>query len=66
VSVNIAIMRAFIRLREMTLSVEELSRKVDSLERGFKQHGHEFEMVFKALRQLMAPPPEPPRKKIGF
>jgi hypothetical protein len=66
VSVNIAIMRAFMRLREMTLSIAELSRKVDSLERGFKQHGQDFEMVFKALRQLMAPPPEPPRKKIGF
>jgi hypothetical protein len=66
VSVNIAIMRAFMRLREMTLSVAELSRKVDSLERGFKQHGQDFEMVFKALRQLMAPPPETPRKKIGF
>lgn len=66
VSVNIAIMRAFMRLHEMTLSVAELSRKVESLERGFKQHGHDFEMVFKALRQLMAPPPELPRRKIGF
>jgi hypothetical protein len=66
VAVNIAIMRAFIHLREMALSVDDLSRKVDSLERGFRQHGQQFEMVFKAIRQLMVPPPEPPRKKIGF
>ena len=66
VQVNIAIMRAFIRLRQMVLSVDELSRKVADLERGYKQHGQQFDVVFKAIRQLMAPPPEPPRKKIGF
>ena len=66
VQVNIAIMRAFIRLRQMVLSVDALSRKVADLERGYKQHGQQFDVVFKAIRQLMAPPPEPPRKKIGF
>ena len=66
VAVNIAIMRAFIHLRKMALSVDELSHKVDALERGFQQHGRHFEIVFKAIRQLMDPPPEPPRKKLGF
>jgi hypothetical protein len=66
VQVNIAIMRAFIRLRQMVLSVDELSRKVQALERGYRHHGQQFDAVFKAIRDLMAPPPEPPRKKIGF
>ncbi len=66
VQVNIAIMRAFIRVRQMALSVDELSRKVADLERGYQQHGQQFDVVFKAIRQLMAPPPEPPRRKIGF
>ena len=66
VQVNIAVMRAFIRLRQMVLSVDELSHKVAALERGYRQHGEQFDVVFKAIRQLMAPPPEPPRKKIGF
>ena len=66
VQVNIAIMRAFIRLRQMVLSVDELSRKVADLERGYKQHGQQFDVVFKAIRQLMVPPPDPPRNKIGF
>jgi hypothetical protein len=39
VSVNSAIMRAFIYLRQMSFSVDDLARKVESLERGFKQHG---------------------------
>lgn len=66
IQVNIAIMRAFIQLREMTFSVQELSHKVDLLEQGFNEHGKQFELVFKAIRQLMAPPPLPPKRKIGF
>ena len=64
--VNVAIMRAFIRLRHMALSVDELGRKMEVLEKGFRQHGQQFEVVFKALRQLMEPPPEPRKRKIGF
>ena len=65
VAVNIAIMRAFVRLREMTLGIGELTAKVDALERGFAKHGGQFRAVFDALRQLMSPP-EKPRRAIGF
>ena len=66
VVVNIAIMRAFIRLRRLALSIDELSQKVEALEQGFRRHGQQFDVVFKAIRQMMTPPPEPPRRKIGF
>lgn len=62
---SVAIVQAFVRLRKMTLSIEQLSRKVNELEQGFRQHGQQFEMVFEAIRELMTPP-EPSRKKIGF
>ena len=65
VEVNVAIMRAFVRLREMTLGIAELARKVETLERGFEKHGEHFKAVFDALRQLMTPP-EKPRRKMGF
>ena len=65
VEVNVAIMRAFVRLREMTLGIAELARKVETLERGFAKHGEHFKAVFDALRQLMTPP-EKRRRKIGF
>ena len=65
VEVNVAIMRAFVRLREMTLGIGELARKVEALERGFARHGEDFKVVFDALRQLMTPP-EKPRRKMGF
>ncbi len=56
---------AIVKLRQMALSIDELSRKVATLERGFKQHGRQFDAVFDAIRQLLAPP-DPPRKRIGF
>ena len=63
VAVNVAIMRAFVRLRQMMLTVEELARKFDSLE---KKYDGQFKIVFDALRQLMTPSPEKPKPRIGF
>jgi hypothetical protein len=64
VQVNIAIMRAFVRLREMLLTNADLARKLADLERKYDS---QFKVVFDAIRQLMAPaPPQPPRPEIGF
>jgi hypothetical protein len=63
VKVNIAIMRTFVRLREMLLSNAELARKLAQLE---KKYDAQFKVVFDAIRQLMSPPPEPPKRRIGF
>lgn len=63
VQVNIAIMRAFVRLREMLLSNAELARKLAALE---QKYDAQFKRVFDAIRQLMAPPPPPSRPEIGF
>jgi hypothetical protein len=62
IQVNIEIMRAFIRLRQMLASHVELARKLDALE---KKYDAQFKQVFEAIRQLMAPP-EPNRRPIGF
>ena len=62
VAVNIGIMRAFIRLRQLALSVEELTRMVDILENHYDD---QFKIVFDAIRQLLEPP-ESPTKEIGF
>jgi hypothetical protein len=65
VAVNVEIMRAFIRMRGMLVSVDELARKPDALERKALAHDKDLEDVFEALRKLMIPP-EPPRREIGF
>jgi len=62
VQVNIEIMRAFVRLRQILASNAELARKMDALE---KKYDAQFKVVFDAIRQLMAPP-EPNKRKIGF
>lgn len=63
IRVNIEIMRAFVRLRQLLASNADLSRKLAALESKYDQR---FKVVFEAIRQLMAPP-EPDRKRpIGF
>ncbi len=62
VQVNIAIMRVFVKLREMIASHEDLSRRLDDLE---KKYDAQFKVVFDAIRQLMATP-EKSKRKIGF
>ena len=62
VNVNIEIMRAFVRLREILATHKDLANKVEMLE---KQYGAQFKVVFDAIRQLMTPP-EPNKRKIGF
>jgi hypothetical protein len=59
-------MRAFVRLREIVSSHKELARKLDDLERKLGQHDKKFVAVFEAIRQLMAPPAAPPRRRISF
>ncbi len=62
VRVNIEIMRAFVRLRRMLASNQELARKLESLERKYDA---QFKVVFDAIRELMVPA-EPKRRPIGF
>ena len=63
IAVNIAIMRAFVKLREILLTHKELARKFDALE---KKYDSQFKVVFEAIRKLMAPPQEKPKPGIGF
>ncbi len=62
VQVNIAIMRAFVKLREIIVSNKDLARKLNELE---KKYDTQFRIVFDAIRELMKPP-ERKHRKIGF
>ena len=62
VQVNIEIMRAFVRLREMLASNRELARRLDELE---QRYDAQLKAVFDVIRQLMAPPAQP-RRRLGF
>lgn len=63
--VNIAIMRAFVRLRETLSLHKELAHKLAELERKIENHDENIRTLFEAIHQLMTPP-ETPQKEIGF
>jgi hypothetical protein len=65
VKVNIAIMRAFVKLRRMLDTNRELAQKFSELERRVGKHDEEIVEILEAIRQLMTPPERPPRE-IGF
>jgi len=65
ISTNIAIMRTFVRLREMVSANSELANKLDELERRVSSHDQAIANIVQAIRELAAPPPTP-RRSIGF
>lgn len=66
IAVNIAIMRAFVRLRAMVAADSELAKKFEALERRVADHDEAITSVVRAIRELMAPPEPKPKRRIGF
>ena len=66
IQVNIAIMRVFVKLKEMLATHKELMYKFAELERKIEKHDDAICSIFEAIRQLMAPPPEKAKRRIGF
>lgn len=63
INVNIAIMRTFVKLREILGSNELLRRKIESMERKYDE---QFKVVVQAIKRMMLPEPEKPKKPFGF
>jgi hypothetical protein len=63
IEVNIAIMRAFVRLRALLASHADLARRLEKLE---QKYDDQFKEVFEAIREMMEPEPVPPARRIGF
>ena len=63
IQVNIAIMRAFVKLRQLLATHKDLARKLAEME---KKYDVQFKTVFDAIRQLMQPPSTRQKKQIGF
>jgi hypothetical protein len=66
VRASIQVVRAFVKLREVLNTHKELALKLQLLENKSDTHDKEIRVLFEAIKQLMQPPPNPPRKKVGF
>jgi len=65
VQMNIAIMRTFVKLRQIAFAHKEFVNKLNELERGIERHDGEIKAIFNAIRQLMVVR-EKPKRRIGF
>ena len=66
VKVGVYVVRTFVKLRQMLTAHKELAGRLEELERKVDGHDHEILALVEAIRELMAPPPEPKRRRIGF
>jgi len=60
------VVRAFVRLRALVTANDQLAKKLDELERRLNDHDDAITEIVRTIRQLTAPPPAAPKRKIGF
>ncbi len=66
IQVNILIMRAFTKLKEILLTHKDLAIKLEALERKYANHDKKIQAIFEAIRQLIQPPSVEEKRRIGF
>jgi hypothetical protein len=66
IQTNIAIMRAFVKLREILSIHKELARKLSTVELRLDEHEGDIQNIFEVIRQLVTPPEPRPKRRIGF
>jgi phage regulator Rha-like protein len=65
IEMSIKIIDVFVKLREMLLTHKDILLKIEQMEKKITGHDEEIQMIFAALKELLAPPQEP-RKRIGY
>jgi hypothetical protein len=66
VRVNIEIMRAFVRLRRLLATPGELVSQIQQLAETVQVHDHQIKAIIDALQKMLVPPPDAPKRRIGF
>ena len=66
IEVNIAIMRTFVRLRQILTTHEELARQLEELRWKQEEQGQQIHAVFETIQYLIEAPPDGPEKRFGF
>jgi hypothetical protein len=66
VKMNILIMRAFVRLREILATHKDVARAIEDLRRKQAEQGEQITAIIDTINQLLLPEPVPPKRRIGF
>jgi len=66
IKINILIIKTFVKLREIVTTHKELANKLKELENKVEKHDEDISAILEAIRRLIAPPLEPPKRRIGF
>jgi hypothetical protein len=66
VRASIQVVRAFVHLRQLLATNEQLARKIEALEEKVGKHDSNLQAILALLRKILEPPPGPPKRPIGF
>jgi hypothetical protein len=66
VQMSIAIIRVFVKLREMIATHKDLARALDDLQLKQEEHSEQIAAIIDTINQLLLPEPVPPKRRIGF
>lgn len=63
---SVFVVRAFVRLRERIAANEAILKRLAEIDKTLLDHDQSLRILWQKLQSLLAPPPDPPRKRIGF
>ena len=66
VRTHIQIIRVFAKMKEMLLTHKDILLQLEKMEKNLSEHDEDIQLIFQYLKQLLTPPEQPPRHKIGF
>ena len=66
VSMSVYVVRAFIQMREQIAANAEVLKRLAEIDKTLLKHDKSLQIIWAQLQPLLHPPPEPPRKRIGF
>ena len=63
---NILIIRAFVKLREILATHKDIARAIEDIRRRQEEQGEQIAAIIETINQLLLPEPVPPKRRIGF
>jgi hypothetical protein len=66
VAMSVFVVRAFVRMREQLAANAAILKRLAEIDKTLLEHDHALGVIWEQLQPLLAPPPEPPKRRIGF